>query len=65
VINCRCTFIAETEEFLDRDDAWMRRVHYLSDNEKVVKIASWDFLTEMQRRIEMRLEEQVKRRRTA
>lgn len=65
VINCRCTALAEVGDFLDRDDAWVRRDGFLATNEAVVKSSAKEFLEGMERRIRMRLDEQVRKRRTA
>lgn len=62
VINCRCTFVAETKEFLDRDAGWWRRSNFVLQNQRTVENAIRRFLDEMQGRILERLEALVRRK---
>lgn len=64
VINCRCTFLTETEEFIDRDAAWSRSDTFVNQSQKTVKDASSQFLVDMEARMIARLD-QFRRRKSA
>lgn len=64
VINCRCTFLAEQKELIDRDAAWSRRSSFVSQSQRTVKSAAHQFLVDMEARIAQRLDA-LRRRKSA
>lgn len=61
VINCRCSFVAEMDEFIDRDGFWYQRNIYKKSNEKVVKQAAREHFAYFQAHVLERLEAKLRR----
>lgn len=64
VINCRCTFVSEIKDFIDRDAAWLRRTNYTEQSQRGVESAIREFLEDMEARILDRLDA-LRRRKSA